>query len=82
MTVANHVLSFGGHLTMILVMRPARLHSSDFRYGPARALVRGIASGTACDSISVSNGDGGYRVFIPHLAINFIGTGVGELILE
>ena len=82
MTVANHVLSFGGHLKMILVMRPARLHSSDFRYGPDRALVRGIARGTVCDSMSVSNGDGGYWVFILHLAVNFIRTGVGELILE
>jgi len=50
MTVANHVLSFGGHLTMILVMRSGRLHSSDFRYGLDRALVRVTASGTACET--------------------------------
>jgi len=76
MIVTNHVLLFGGHLTMILVMRSApRLHTSGFRYRPDRALVRGTASRTACDSMSVSNGDGGYRVFVPHFAINFIPTG-------
>jgi len=77
MIVANHVLLFG-HLTMILVMRSARLHSSGFRYGPDQALARGTASGTACGSMSVSNSDGGYRVFIPHLAINFIQTGLAS----